>query len=140
MTEEYGYEFKKSNLVAYAYTVKVLSNKTMDPNYEQDVFSRWRKLGVEFDCSVSERDSKGKLHYHGIIYLRKGFYRRKLVVRGYHMKLEELYDRAGWIRYIEKDLKYKHYEEQAKELSDELIEDVMTPRSRRSSIPKFRLF
>lgn len=52
-----------------------------------------------------ESDNAGKLHIHGIILLRPGFWRKHLCFRGYHTKLEFMYDEKGWIRYMTKDKK-----------------------------------
>lgn len=126
-------EIEKASKIAFAFTVKSLGTIHLtELEYEKDIFDRWRKRGVEIEYCIPENDSTGKLHYHGIIYLEKGFYRRRLLCRGYHMKLVEIYDRAGWLRYIEKDLQYKHFEEQAEEMT--------TPKSERMAIPTKRLF
>lgn len=60
---------------------------------------------VEF---VYETDSKQKLHIHGILEVSRQPYFKSLVPRGFHFKYEEIYDLAGWQRYIHKDIKNEH--------------------------------
>lgn len=108
-------DYTKSTKIAFAYTVKTLGDIT---TYEP-FFDRLNKFSIKVEYKVSELDSKGKLHYHGILYLDKGFFRKRLCVKGYHIKLDELYDRAGWIKYILKDQKKEELE-----TLDEMIESI----------------
>ncbi len=91
----------KSTKMAFAFTVKTL---TSEINYDA-FFKKLSKLSIKVEYKISELDSKGKLHYHGILYLDKGFYRKRICVTGYHVKLVELHDRQGWLKYIHKDVK-----------------------------------
>lgn len=91
----------KSTKIAFAYTVKTLTSN----NDYQVFFDKLSKLSVKVEYKISELDSKGKLHYHGILYLDKGFYRKRICVSGFHVKLVELHDRVGWLKYIHKDVK-----------------------------------
>lgn len=93
---------EKSKTIAFAYTVKSLGND-LDADYKP-FFDKLERFKVPIEYRVPERDSKGKLHYHGIIYLRKGFYRKKISCQGFHIRLREITDRAGWLRYIHKDV------------------------------------
>lgn len=101
-----SYEIQRSEIIAFAYTIKdnrKVSNEERNKSYEQ-WFKRlevWR-IPIEYKCE--EKDKQGKLHIHGIIYLKKGFYRKKLMMPNLHLKLVELHNREGWIKYIHKDL------------------------------------
>lgn len=96
-------EIIRSNLKAFAYTIKPLSKELM--NDECDAFfDNLDRLKIKVEYKISERDSKGKLHYHGVILLPNGFYRKRLVVHGYSIKLVEMFDKAGWLKYIHKDV------------------------------------
>lgn len=108
----------KSNFISFAYTVKTLGKADVTEADYDPFFKRLDDFGINVEYKVSEKDSKGKLHYHGILYLRKGFFRKRICLHGFHIKLEELYDRKGWIKYIYKDVKYEHLEQQALELLD----------------------
>lgn len=96
-------EIIKSNSIAFAYTVKALATKDVTLDTYGTFFNKLDKLGIKVEYKVWEFDSKRKLHYHGILYLDKGFYRKRLTTAGMHMKLVELTDRKGWIKYIYKD-------------------------------------
>lgn len=97
----------KAPQTAWGFTVKMLgkAHPSLEDYYE--VMHRFRKFG-DVQMMTEEYDSKNKLHIHGIVLLpKKGFYRRKLMVHGFHIKLEEIYDRRGWIHYITKDQRFQ---------------------------------
>lgn len=96
-------EITRSQSKSYAFTVKKLGPRELN-----DLPEYWKWLAkVEQECIVSrkyyETDSDGNLHMHGIILVRKNFYLKKLCMKGYHVKFEELYDYDGWVKYITKD-------------------------------------
>lgn len=90
----------RSKHVPWAFTIK---NVHSGPDQYDQFFKRAEGFGCIIDCKYAENDSKGKLHYHGIILIPKGLFRKKLMLHGLHLKLDELYDRAGWLKYITKD-------------------------------------
>lgn len=103
-----------SDKIPFAYTVKILGNRGSEPTTYQPFFDKLNKFDITIEEKEHEYDSKGKLHYHGIIHLVKGFYRKRLTTPGFSVKLEELYDKEGWIKYINKDKANEHqlmYEE-----------------------------
>lgn len=53
---------------------------------------------------VSEKDSKGREHIHGIVLLPRGFHRKKLMVQGFHCCLKEIYDEVTWQKYCDKNI------------------------------------
>lgn len=114
-------EINTSTTKAFAYTVKALGTDK-DPNYDL-FFNKLDRFNIQVEFKVSERDSKGKLHYHGILYIDKGFFRRRLTTRGYHIKLDEIYDREGWLRYIHKEVNIERLFN-LKSTLDELIYEV----------------
>lgn len=100
-----NFTINTSDSIPFAYTVKKL-NSALDFPKESDYepfFSKLAKFNIPVEYKVAEQDSKNHLHYHGIMYLKKGFFRKRLVVKGIHLKLDEVYDRAGWLKYISKD-------------------------------------
>lgn len=119
-------EFIKAGKVAYAYTVKYLKNKTEEATAYERFFDKLSKFGIKVEYKVAERDRHGKLHYHGIIYIEKGFFRRRLITENISLKLEEIYDRSGWIKYISKDLEHRHLELQASEEGYNTDDSVMS--------------
>jgi hypothetical protein len=89
----------------YAFTVKrIFKPKEVTDSDYLDIMAKWSHFGL-IKCYEFEKDSHGILHIHGIILLRKGFYRKKLVIKGYSTRLDELYDETGWMRYIGKTSK-----------------------------------
>lgn len=108
-------DIDRSRFVAYAYTVKALGTN-LDANYTP-FFDKLSKFSIKVEYKISERDSKGKIHYHGILYLEKGFFRKRICCNGFHIKLKEVTSREGWIKYIHKDVHWEDYEE-----ADEKIE------------------
>jgi len=59
-------------------------------------------LGVDFKKIVFEKTSG--LHMHGIILIPRNLSLTRFRVRGWSIKLEEIYDVEGWLRYLYKDI------------------------------------
>lgn len=131
-------EITKSDFVAFAYTVK-FNKPLLDPPTDADYkpfFDRLDKYKIRVEFKISELDKRGHLHYHGILYLRKGFYRKRCCIPGMHIKLDELYDKKGWVKYIHKDVCHYALELEAEDLeSEEYIEDTHNIK-----MPKHSLF
>lgn len=97
-------EIVKSDTVAYGFTVKKLGKEQAEIEDYCAWFIHISKFkNVVIEHHYPERDSQGKIHYHGVIYVPKTFYRKRLEFKGFHLKLEQIYDLQGWIRYITKD-------------------------------------
>jgi hypothetical protein len=99
-------EVVKSELIAYAYTIKdnrKVNNLDRKETYNT-FFKRCQCWNIPVEYQVEEKDKQGKLHIHGIMYLKKGFYRKRLCMPNLHLKLVELYNKEGWEQYIHKDL------------------------------------
>lgn len=109
-------EILKSQFIAFAYTVKKLGTTEVASADYDPFFDKLNSYSIKVEYKVPEADSKGKLHYHGIIYLKKGFFRKRIMVKGFHVKLVELYNRDGWIKYISKDLEFTSLEQMAEEM------------------------
>lgn len=99
-------EVVKSQLVSYAYTIK--DNRKVNNSDRKETynifFRRCECWNIPVEYKVEEKDKQGKLHIHGIMYLKKGFYRKRLCMPNLHLKLVELYNKEGWKQYIHKDL------------------------------------
>lgn len=92
----------------WAFTVKyVKGTEDKDLQFEYEtLFNFWKKNGVNILESQSHHGGEnGRLHYHGIIMVKRGLYRKKLVKPGYHVKLTPIVDRAGWVAYMNKEHK-----------------------------------
>lgn len=123
------FEVIKATKIAFCYTVKSLG-VDKDADYDP-FFDKLERFNIPIEYKISERDSKGKTHYHGIIYLDKGFYRKRLKTTGFNLKLEEMQNRSAWLKYIHKDVLPEHWPD-----SDEDFIDDYTPSAR----PTRRLF
>jgi len=96
-----NYEEEISKVQSYAFTVKKLGAEAFESDYNY-VLSIYRVQGKVTDYCF-ERDSKNKLHLHGVIILNKHFHRKKLCIRGYHVLLKEIFNYDGWVEYMMKD-------------------------------------
>lgn len=120
-------ELKKSTKIAFAYTIKLIRRGYTATKADYNVFfNKLAKFAIPVEYKVSEIDKEGRVHYHGILYLEKGFYRKRICVPGYHIKLEEVYNKKGWEKYIHKDCSF--------------INMPKSPDSPEFKIPKFSLF
>lgn len=96
-------EIVKSDKTLYGFTIKSTSgHKRSDYT---PIFSKWEdnKQNVEMVTKHLEYGKHDYLHYHGIITIKKGFYRKRLEMKGYHIKLVEVFDIKGWVKYITKE-------------------------------------
>jgi len=103
----------------FAYTVK---DNRVDCTDYRSFFDNSEKKGCSFYSKFKELDKKGKIHYHGIVFIPKRVYRKALCLKGLHLKLKEIFDVEGWEEYCKKD--------QEKELSDDPDEPIEMPNKR----------
>lgn len=83
-------------------------NNIVDPkdiDYERVMLSWGTLYDIEYKDVVYEKDSKGKVHMHGVIILPFGFYRKRLKVQGLHVCIRPLTDPIGWNKYCNKCVK-----------------------------------
>lgn len=52
---------------------------------------------------VYERDSRGKIHYHAVVLIEKGFYLKRIIIQGMSMKAIPVYDFNDLESYLNKD-------------------------------------
>lgn len=109
------FECEQSKKTLFGFTVK--DNRQDVTDYDS-FMDRAKRMECDIQEYYPEKDSKGRLHLHGIISIPKGFYRKKLMMSGLHLKLEEIYDIDGWRRYCKKS--QPNTDENSEE--DELIE------------------
>lgn len=95
-------EVIKSDHTAWGFTYKKLgTGKWTEDDYVPALSTLARKGKVQ--SNHFEKDSKGVLHCHGVVILKKGLFRKMLCPQGFHSKFVEIYDREGWDRYCMKD-------------------------------------
>lgn len=120
-------DIEKSDRIAFAYTLKINSSVLPTATDYDTFFTKCSKFKIEVEYKVSELDKSGRLHYHGIIYIPKGFFRKRLCCDGMHIKLKEITNKEGWIDYIHKDVYWK-------DMLDEPEDYIENP------LPKKKLF
>lgn len=88
-----------------AFTVKRLGkveDATVE-DYQHRVLNTWARLaGVTVREPYFEKDDVGKLHMHGILDVRRNYYKKKLQVPGYYIYTTDCYDLEHWIEYCTK--------------------------------------
>ncbi len=95
---------KTNKLIKYAFSIKATGKDLINTTkVTYDPFFKIIKRLVVMKCCYPET-ANGILHYHGIIMLNKNFYRKRLYLDGFSLKLKEIFDEKGWITYITKDL------------------------------------
>ena len=100
-------DIETSRTVAYAYTLRSnCAGLPTEADYDT-FFAKCSKFKIQVEYKISELDKAGRLHYHGIIYIPKGFYRKRLMVQGMSIKLKEVTNKEGWIAYIHKEVYWK---------------------------------
>ena len=90
----------------FAFTVKILGlkpSKCDEKDYEVFFDSLYKKCMI-VNFKIAEFDSKGLLHYHGVITLKKNYYRKKLIVKGYHLHVTKLRSLFIWTKYCYKNI------------------------------------
>lgn len=95
-------QITKSDTRLYAITVRKTSKpETVSAvHYETYLQNLHENLNVTIYEYVYEHEAG--LHIHGIIEIPRGLNLNRFRTRGYRVHLEELYNRAGWLRYINK--------------------------------------
>lgn len=99
----------------FAFSVKKVSGKpdavTMI-DYEHYI-SHIKKLGVKLEHINYEHDKQqGRLHFHAVIAIPKGFLRTRLRKEGFNVDYKPLTDKKGWLAYIRKDQKMNLFKKQ----------------------------
>lgn len=88
----------------FAFTLKFTNKPDCKPSdYRTLVIDKWALMGIVFEEYTFEADKKGVCHVHGILKLKRHFYRKNLKAEGLHYKLVPLYREDGWLQYIRKD-------------------------------------
>lgn len=96
-------EVVKHDQEPYAFTLKALADpKNVRVKDYAPVLEHMSQYGL-IKCAEVEHGLRGVCHIHGIILLRRGFFRKKLCFEGFHMKLEFMYNEVGWKKYIRKE-------------------------------------
>lgn len=90
----------------YAFTVKYNCGKPEDVienDYDRWIHHAYQKKSCCLDKLTYERDKLGRLHLHGIIVFPSvTFFRKKLMLHGYHVYFEEIWNYVGWEEYLSK--------------------------------------
>ncbi len=119
--EKFQFKFspEEKNLELWAFTVKIL--KVKNKNITQKDYGPFFKVLYNLSRIITycgEVDSKGILHYHGVIELSPKFYRKNLGVKGYHIRLTRIYDLQKWIEYCFKNNFEVQYEQMLRNIGE----------------------
>jgi len=89
--------------VVYAITMRKTKNpsKVTELDYARQMTYFSESMQCIFDDVVYETTSG--LHLHGIVRVPICYPFTRFRVRGWSIRLEEIYDLAGWLKYIRKD-------------------------------------
>jgi len=93
---------------SWAFTVRYVKKNTFsDVQLEEiynDLFEFWERNGGVVSNKTPELGSGTKqLHFHGILEIKRGLYRKKLMKANFHIKLDAIYNRGGWLTYLAKE-------------------------------------
>jgi len=102
--------YDPSEFQAIAFTMKMYKNKYLASRLDYlNIISDWydKKLIVSCSALEVELDSKGKLHAHGVIIIKKHLLKRKLKVENCYIYLTDMYNIDRWTEYITKGDKCK---------------------------------
>lgn len=98
-------EIERANFTAFAVTIRFNAKKDAEEKDYVPMIENMIRKGIEIHSLYYEED-KGKtyngIHVHGIIYVKKNFYRKKLAMDGFSIKMEEIYSWDGWQKYLNK--------------------------------------
>jgi len=123
MLEIHTKKFKR-----FAYTMRKVKNPQLVT--ETTYVNQLNYFRSNLQCIVDEVvfENTSGLHVHGIIRIPVDVSLTRFRVRGWSIKLEEIYDVKGWTKYIHKDQE------------DSEIDITDTPEDERFIIPKIKLF
>lgn len=99
------HEIETSNDL-YGYTIKLMDKKA--PTHE-DYVPLLQKLNSRIEVLSNVFEDKNKhglpatLHVHGVFKCNKNPYLKKVLGNGVHVKLEKIYNLAGWRKYMFKN-------------------------------------
>lgn len=102
-------EFRTMAFTVKYNTIDELKPEVTEGHYDK-FFAKLERNKIKIEYKIFEKDKKGCIHSHGIMVVKKGLYLKKLKLATYHMKFKDIYDKEGWIKYIDKD-QYKPTEE-----------------------------
>lgn len=112
----------------YAFTMRKVSNphKVSEVTYVNQI-NYFKSHLTNVDFKVIRFEHTSGLHCHGIVTIPNNVSLTRFRVRGWSIKLEEIYDYSGWCKYINKD-------------QDEDEDLTVTPQEEVFEIPKIKLF
>lgn len=96
------------NYIAFTY------HKQCKKNYypredDYDVVIHQLKILGEIFYKTFEVDSKNKIHLHGVLIPRRHYPVCRYKVKGYNVRVDNIFDLEGWMKYLQKQQIYdKH--------------------------------
>lgn len=93
-----------SPTIPYSFTLRKVTNaaQSTKSNYVGKL-QKFKDMGVQVTDLVYENNVVNSgVHCHGTMQVPKKFNMKKFRTRGWHIKLDEIYDYAGWLSYMTK--------------------------------------
>lgn len=101
----YGYEYLAFTVKYNRKAASAITEKDYEPFFKR-LFSYGKNV-----FKIAELDKKKRLHYHGVVALPIGFYKRKFMISGFHWKFTLCWNFCNWMSYCFKNYNYDEYDD-----------------------------
>lgn len=96
----------------FSYTARKLGNKSDRDSYTPLLqhIDTFKKDEVHLHKFVYEENKVSGIHLHGLMSIGRNIYRKKLCIKGFHVKMDKLNtkdDKFHWEHYMDKGQKLK---------------------------------
>lgn len=101
MNSEFTYD--SGEYLCLSLNIKKTGSRYVELTDYTELLAEWKERfgnNVIIEDFITENDSLGKLHLHGIIYVRKNFYKKRLYKTGFHIYCTDMYNKDQWIQYM----------------------------------------
>jgi len=95
--------YDSGEYLCLAFTIKKLGPREVELSDYTEQLHLWQerfKNSVMIEDFIREHDDHGKLHIHGIIYVKKNFYKKRLQIDGYYVHTTDMYSKEQWFQYM----------------------------------------
>lgn len=98
-------EICSSSTTPFSFTLRKTAHadKSVRKDYELKL-QKYKDIGITIsDHAYESNHTNNGIHCHGVMQIPKKFDMKRFRSRGWHIKLDEIYDYAGWLCYITKE-------------------------------------
>lgn len=98
-------ELTTSTTTPFAFTLRKVTKAENSTKSDYALkLQKFKDMGVQItDLSYEKNKTNSGLHCHGTMQIPKKFNMKKFRTRGWHIKLDEIYDYWGWCQYMTKE-------------------------------------